>query len=865
MPAQYNTHQDLNPLVNQEDAGVDYDWKIAHFFTSQTKDTDEAGVSVHCNTDQDNIMTFCNVRIRWSSCTESESCSSDSDSDFDVSDRKIKEKENWHPKEACNALLSHQTSTIPEKCFDEEDAFHQQTSPGRRALSVDVFERTDAQAAADTIHSKKNEQFLLEKSQADKTPSQQKTPLRLIGAKELRCTPTPESEINSWVLAAEGYAQTATDYLESGFMKTPEKNQERKQPGPCDVTSACEHSTKQDATGKTPQQQVDFIEQHVSKCQWDRVGKMLQNGVDDKQHQLAVQEASAKATDVDFVTCIVPHCSQDQLEAVLPVLVERNMWLSVGKVVSGRSGTKREILDFKFSNEPQSPGPDGACEYAGIVDKTVSVHHPDETGTVALSEDIQDEVKTFLSCNKNKFIGQQSCLEQLTSKETSQLSSTVQFSQLDNAPSLTTTLKLDLKLPFPAINPKVDYPALERSYPLQSKPRETDCEDHPCNMFTDHCFLSLFRNLTRCAEYVDEEYFIHVHPYKGAKAPPLFDLRLENELCRLSTFSRTDLSVYPSRLAASGFYYDVNRRTVVCFSCGLQKNDWVDTRGVDTIHLQLSPNCTFLKERLGSTAPESEASGSTAVSQNTEKQQSRSPSPDNAPEDEATDASGSSHRLLPVTESSTPASILEPDGEAPTRSGPVVYSGPAAEGSTLVSSAGRSTTNSSIQQFKNPTAAGLSPLGKNHSGHSGPSLVSGEGVLTSVLALPNGAQGQTPAGPTSVAVAVYNVTRYETTLDVPSATSATPRVRLPVQAEQDPQGAPNQPVSFPIQSSGSGNNEVSGLDMRRAVSRVHALVKARLATFDTWPGRGLPNPRNLVLAGFFYMGELLPEAFLYVV
>ena len=51
-----------------------------------------------------------------------------------------------------------------------------------------------------------------------------------------------------------------------------------------------------------------------------------------------------------------------------------------------------------------------------------------------------------------------------------------------------------------------------------------------------------------------------------------------------------------------------------------------------------------------------------------------------------------------------------------------------------------------------------------------------------------------------------------------------------------------------------GDSEVSSLDTRRTVSPGNASVSARLASFVDWPARGLPSPRLLVIAGFYYLG-----------
>ena len=111
-----------------------------------------------------------------------------------------------------------------------------------------------------------------------------------------------------------------------------------------------------------------------------------------------------------------------------------------------------------------------------------------------------------------------------------------------------------------------------------------------------------------------------------------------------------------------------------------------------------------------------------------------------------------------------------------------------------------------------------------------------------------------------------------TTSQAPSAfnTPATTELRhYPVQDEQGPNLTPDQISAFvPPRGDGLANGStrrngdgadgdesaINGLDMTRAVSPGNASASARLASFTDWPTRGLPSPRLLVIAGFYYLG-----------
>jgi hypothetical protein len=71
----------------------------------------------------------------------------------------------------------------------------------------------------------------------------------------------------------------------------------------------------------------------VERGLWKSVDKVLKRGVTDAKRQWAVEEAIKKANDMEFQSYILPHCSDDQLDSVLTILVKRGVWESVGKVL----------------------------------------------------------------------------------------------------------------------------------------------------------------------------------------------------------------------------------------------------------------------------------------------------------------------------------------------------------------------------------------------------------------------------------------------------------------------------------------------------------------------------------------------------
>jgi hypothetical protein len=77
----------------------------------------------------------------------------------------------------------------------------------------------------------------------------------------------------------------------------------------------------------------------IESGRWALAGLVLNAGVSETRHKEVVEEASKRAEERDFINCILPHCTDDQLESALTHLVSRRLWESVGLVL------KRSVSD----------------------------------------------------------------------------------------------------------------------------------------------------------------------------------------------------------------------------------------------------------------------------------------------------------------------------------------------------------------------------------------------------------------------------------------------------------------------------------------------------------------------------------------
>jgi hypothetical protein len=71
---------------------------------------------------------------------------------------------------------------------------------------------------------------------------------------------------------------------------------------------------------------------------------VLKRGVNDTQHTWAVEEASKIAEDQDFLKYILSHCTDDQLESVLPHLARRRLWKPIRLVLERGVSTDMLVL-----------------------------------------------------------------------------------------------------------------------------------------------------------------------------------------------------------------------------------------------------------------------------------------------------------------------------------------------------------------------------------------------------------------------------------------------------------------------------------------------------------------------------------------
>jgi hypothetical protein len=100
----------------------------------------------------------------------------------------------------------------------------------------------------------------------------------------------------------------------------------------------------------------------VARGQWEAVGNMLGEGVGYTRRRWVVKEASKNANDKEFETWVLPHCSDHQLGEMLPALLERGLWKSVGKVLE-RPGVNEAQRRWALNQARQKADDNSFCEY----------------------------------------------------------------------------------------------------------------------------------------------------------------------------------------------------------------------------------------------------------------------------------------------------------------------------------------------------------------------------------------------------------------------------------------------------------------------------------------------------------------------
>ncbi|KAL8570763.1 hypothetical protein ACOMHN_006913 [Nucella lapillus] len=90
------------------------------------------------------------------------------------------------------------------------------------------------------------------------------------------------------------------------------------------------------------EEELELVLTHlVSQGLWKSVGKVLERGVSAKQHRWAVDQACQHAFYVYFVVYVLPWCCDEELEQVLSHQVSRGLWVTVDMVLErGVSATQ---------------------------------------------------------------------------------------------------------------------------------------------------------------------------------------------------------------------------------------------------------------------------------------------------------------------------------------------------------------------------------------------------------------------------------------------------------------------------------------------------------------------------------------------
>lgn len=287
-----------------------------------------------------------------------------------------------------------------------------------------------------------------------------------------------------------------------------------------------------------------------------------------------------------------------------------------------------------------------------------------------------------------------------------------------------------------------------------------------------------------------------------------------------------------NRLVDDGFYYDSEMKAVACFSCKFVLPDLLTSR-IEVFHLSQSPNCHFANTRRDTfrcDRPRDHAytelpternnpDRSTGVqnkldtdSETTSYQPRTSPGENCSQQAAADEKAAASNASLSLAE------------KCPT---------------TLVNKSALSNLPSSAKREEISEAANNDLI---KAAKTAGTAVSQIHLVTSV-----------DIGIGSQSVRVYTCTpAIPVTARLPE--SSTVVVRYPVPALDDPRETPSPHIYTADRPERDREQLASALDMRRAISPELTLVAARMATFASWPRRGLPNPRHLVIAGFYCMG-----------
>ncbi|KAK7107757.1 hypothetical protein V1264_015620 [Littorina saxatilis] len=325
--------------------------------------------------------------------------------------------------------------------------------------------------------------------------------------------------------------------------------------------------------------------------------------------------------------------------------------------------------------------------------------------------------------------------------------------------------------------------------------------------------------------------------------------RLRWEFWRLCTFAplSDNLSVSPIRLAQSGFYYDEEQDDIICFSCDLRKRHWSENeKTVAVVHLALNEHCL-----------QANFSDDTNVAIETDTPRLSSTPGTGLPPSEvyprvSRDDSGRTDYEVPDGLQSSESS------ESSFSRNQYHFNGVTTANHTLTSASQRSSQNGHTAAI----SGGNEQNGQVQAYSLPPPISRAEEISShrQMAALSAGTALQQTV--VSCCTNASDAQRTSTT-NTPEVAAAADHSQYPVQPEQAPEAVPPETLCYGSQGnseehsaleSDGDHSETSGLDMRRAACPGNSSVKGRLASFGDWPGAGLPTPRDLVPAGFYYMG-----------
>lgn len=315
---------------------------------------------------------------------------------------------------------------------------------------------------------------------------------------------------------------------------------------------------------------------------------------------------------------------------------------------------------------------------------------------------------------------------------------------------------------------------------------------------------------------------------------------LRYEVIRLASFSRlNELKVSAIRLAMSGFHYDEEIDEIKCFSCGVCKRHWERSEVPSYVHLQISPECKHANFKDVTNVP----------------------------------IQTKNYTLLDgSTEARSMQSILQQKRDDRRSTAPPLMSMPDSGFESAADSLESREPSSTLEKTQSHLYNHADEKSDGLAGSSLP-VPSLKGATTAISSFSSkaGLEGYTePPGVSSDKSSNYNsgpppVYNVYTTLMSHADAPDLERKRFPVQAQQP--AAVIHPYPYPesgrLSSSGTSPPAIPepstpGLDMMLAASPMNCKVMTRFVSFaNSWSTLTTgQSPKDLALAGFFYLGEL---------